>query len=323
MSKRIKYTGLLFICMLLLAGCGRSRTEGNAPGNQKILLLLSDGKDTFIQSIGAAAAAYASENGIDLTVQEAEDSVEIQVQQMKDAAAGGYGAVICIPTAADISQQLIAAADGLPVVFVNRCPESNLLEPDQYVYVGSEDNICGKYQAEYLAEYFKDKKSIKAVLLQGVKTDAAAINRTEAVKDGLKEAGLQVEYVFEDTANWRRAEAKDMFEIFLDLDREFDCVICNNDDMALGVIDACKESGINSSAFPVVGVDATKDGCQAVKDGDLDFTVLQSSEGQGQMSVEAARAIMEGRGIKKLPNASEDSCYIWIPYEKVDRSSLK
>ena len=69
---------------------------------------------------------------------------------------------------------------------------------------------------------------------------------------------------------------------------EVDCVICNNDTMALGVVEACKEAGIDLNSVPVVGVDATADGCQSIQNGDMAFTVYQSGSGQESKAVEMA-----------------------------------
>lgn len=64
-----------------------------------------------------------------------------------------------------------------------------------------------------------------------------------------------------------------------------DCVICNNDGMALGVVEACKEAGIDLGTLPVLGVDATSDGCEAIKNGDMAFTVYQSGLGHKGNSI--------------------------------------
>ena len=69
---------------------------------------------------------------------------------------------------------------------------------------------------------------------------------------------------------------------------EYDCIISNNDAMALGAIEALKDQGIDPSTVPVVGIDATVDGRQAVKDGTLAMTVFQDANGQGYGALMAA-----------------------------------
>ena len=92
--------------------------------------------------------------------------------------------------------------------------------------------------------------------------------------------------MFEDNADWEEGIAEDYFDLFLQTGKQFDAVVCNNDTMALGVIDSCKKNGI--SGVPVLGIDATADGCAAIQAGDMAFTVYQSGSGQGEAAVKAA-----------------------------------
>ncbi|CAN4038709.1 hypothetical protein NBJODN_NBJODN_00245, partial [Dysosmobacter welbionis] len=41
---------------------------------------------------------------------------------------------------------------------------------------------------------------------------------------------------------------------------DFDCVICDNDEMALGVIEALEAAGRDPGAAPIVSVDHTAEG---------------------------------------------------------------
>lgn len=72
---------------------------------------------------------------------------------------------------------------------------------------------------------------------------------------------------FQDDAGWDREKAKKMFEAFLKLNVSYDCIISNNDEMALGVIDAMEENGIDPSKVPILGLDATPEACKAISNG--------------------------------------------------------
>ena len=137
-----------------------------------------------------------------------------------------------------------------------------------------------------------------------------------------RSSGKTINYVFEDYADWNQELSKHLFETFLRTGSPVDCVLCENDSMALGVIEACKEANIDLSTLPVLGVDATADGCAAIKNGEMAFTVCQSGAGQGEAAVKAAIQFAKGESVDSLEGVSEDGKYVWVPFEKVDSTNV-
>ena len=120
--------------------------------------------------------------------------------------------------------------------------------------------------------------------------------------------------MFEDNADWEQGIAEDYFDLFLQTGKQFDAVVCNNDTMALGVIDSCKKNGI--SGVLVLGIDATADGCAAIQAGIWHFTVYQSGSGQGEAAVKAAIALGSGGTTQGMEGLSDDGLYVWVPFEE-------
>ena len=116
-------------------------------------------------------------------------------------------------------------------------------------------------------------------------------------------------------------EAKEMFKTFLKLNKHYDCVICNNDEMALGVIEAMEEENIDPSSVPIFGVDAIPNACKAILDGKMVFTMKQSGKGQGECAIKAAEALKNGEDIKSLEYSDASGKYIWYPYSAVDKNN--
>ena len=127
---------------------------------------------------------------------------------------------------------------------------------------------------------------------------------------------------FEDTGVWDTGRAKELMQILLKTGVPVDCVLCNNDSMALGVVEACKEAGIDLSAVPVLGVDATAEGCAAIEAGEMAFTVYQSGTGQGEAAIEYALRIANGQSVKDVEGITEDGLYVWVPFVKVDSTNV-
>ena len=101
----------------------------------------------------------------------------------------------------------------------------------------------------------------------------------------------------------------------------FDCIFANNDPMAVGAIKWLKDNGYDTHKILVAGIDCTKDGCQAVIDGDMYMTVLQDTAGQGEAAIEGAIALAQGKSIADLDGATKDCKYIWVPFVAVDQNN--
>ena len=182
--------------------------------------------------------------------------------------------------------------------------------------------MAGQFQAEYVLDRLAGSQEINVVLLKGEKAHSATNGRTKGVKQTLESSGKKINYVFEDYADWDQELAEHQFEIFLKTGSPVDCVLCENDSMALGVIKACKEADIDLETLPVLGVDATEDGCAAIRNGEMAFTVCQSGAGQGQAAVKAAIRFARGESADSLEGISEDGKYVWVPFEKVDSTNV-
>lgn len=321
-NRKKRLAGALAVCLGAAAafgGCGKE-SESSKKG-MKMLMTISQ-MDTFRQTLADGAKQAAQQQGIELEVVDALGVVENQVDQIQKAAKDGYDAVLCGAIDVDTAVELKASAGEMPIVFVNSCPKEKNLEKDAYMYVGSDDGMAGEFQAQYVLDKLASKSEINVVLIKGPVAHSATAGRTKGVKRTFAASGKQINYVFEDHADWSEDKAAQLFEIFLQTGKQADCVICNNDSMALGVVKACKKAGVDPGSMMILGVDATADGCAAIDSGEMAFTVYQPGKGQGQAAVEAAAALAAGASTKELEGVSEDGKYVWVPFEKVDSSNV-
>lgn len=260
--------------------------------------------------------------GASFDVGYAQNSVETQDAQIKSAATSGCDVFLCGPVSPDTVTEIKAAAGNTPIVFINNAPKDKVLEKDRYVYVASDEYMAGQYQAEYILEKFGQKQEINIVVLKGPKDASGAIGRTKGLKQTLKASGKKINYVFEDYADWNNEKAQELIKLFLRTGQPVDCVVANNDDMALGGLTAFEQAGCDTGEILFLGVDASAGGCQAIAEGRMDFTVYQPTTAQITSAVEAAKRLALGKSIADMEGVSADGKYILIPFEKVDSQNV-
>ena len=124
---------------------------------------------------------------------------------------------------------------------------------------------------------------------------------------------------------WDKVKATDLMKTFLASHGadKIEAVFANNDDMALGAIEALKAEGYNTGDaekfIPVVGVDATAPALESMSKGELLGTVLNDGENQGKASINIAAVAADGQEVTSETIGYEvtDGKYVWIPYVKV------
>lgn len=266
-------------------------------------------RDQFISTLEQGILAAAEAAGVTVDSQEANNDTQKQAEQVRTFATKGYDVMIVNLVDTSTAETIIAEAGDTPIIFVNRRPDDSVLVTGKYAYVGSQEYDAGKMQAEFLAKFFAGRTDpINYVLFMGQLGLENTQQRTESVKTELTNAGFTLNKVFEDTAKWDRATAMDMMQTFIGTGKTFDCVICNNDEMALGVIEALKAANVDLTKIPVVGIDATDMACESVKNGEMAMTVFQDAAGQGAKCIEFAKLAAEG-------NLTEQ--FGWVPFQPV------
>lgn len=272
-------------------------------------------RDQFLSAMEAAASAQASALGVDMTVVDANNNANTQIQNVQTFAGQKVNAIIVNLVNSDNMSQIQAAAGDIPVVFINRKPAEEL-EKGKATYVGSDENNSGRFQGEFLAKHFKDKgkTELNVVVLQGILGLQHTILRTESAMKALEDGGMKVNVIYEDTAEFDRAKAQNKMQTFLGTNQDFDCVIANNDEMALGAIEAMKSVGLDLKEKVVVGIDATPAGLASMDAGELAFTVFQNPVGQGAGAVRAAVLFANGDAVDTVVD---------IPFEPVSMENYK
>ncbi|MEK9763313.1 MAG: sugar ABC transporter substrate-binding protein [Deltaproteobacteria bacterium] len=257
--------------------------------------------------------------GVDLQVVDAQNDVAKQLDQINNFVASGVDAIIVNPVDTSATEAMTAAAAnaGVPLVYVNRQPINVDRLPDNQAFVASNEIESGTLETFEICKLLRAQGKgggAKAYLMMGELSNQAAVQRTKDAEDilGIDMCNF-IKVIDKQTANWSRDQAQDLMTNWLSTGEQFDAVIANNDEMAIGAIQAMKAAGLDMGVIVVGGVDATQDALAAMDGGDLDVTVFQNAAGQGAGALDAALRLARGENVDQK---------VYIPFELVTPANI-
>lgn len=345
-GKRIvgRFLVVLGIMTLLLAsGCGE-KPEEDSHRYMKVGVVLYNVNDTFLSELMEyfredMQAWETPQLSVTVNVKDgamAQRTEDEQVEELIDAGCD----VLCVNLVDRTAPSRIitmAREKDIPVIFFNRELVSEDLKIwDKLYYVGSDASESGVLQGELAADYLLEHNGadrnrdgkIQYIMLEGEPDHQDAIIRTESSVSTMVQKGIRLEKLSYQVANWNRAQARTkMSQMITRYGRGIELVLANNDEMAIGAMDAYDQANITESDRPVVfGVDGTKEGLQALADGVIQGTVYHDMEGEASVMSALAYALYEGKVRQQAPELSglnlSDGHSIYLSYTKVTADSL-
>ena len=277
----------------------------------KVGVSIANFDDTFLTYMmdGMKAWGKAHPGEVELTFTDAKEDMAKQLDQVENFIVQKMDAVIIVPvdTSATAPMTKNLVGKGVKAVYVNRNP-GNL--PDGAYYVGSEEVVAGRMQMEFLGEKLKGKGNV--AILIGKLDNEGALKRTAGNEEVQKAKYPNIKILDKQTGQWQRNEGLMKTEDWLNrFGKDLQAILSNNDDMALGAIQALKDK--KRTDVIVVGVDATPDALTSISKGELAATVFQDAVGQGGGSVDVAVKAVKGQ---KPPKET------WVPFKLVTPENL-
>ena len=293
---------------------------GSAAFAEMIGVSMQSFDNNFQTLLREGISARASElNGVSVQVEDAQTDISKQLNQVNNFIAAGVDAIVMTLTdtsaAAGVSEA--AAKAGIPLVFLNLEPENIAKLPENQAYVGSRETDAGRLAGEAACSLLK--KTGKAAdaqvyILMGDLAHQASRDRTSSFKEALSAGECKnVTIADEQSAAWTRTNAMDMTTNWITAGQPIDVVFANNDEMAIGAVQALKAAGVSMDDAVVIGIDATQDGLAAMAAGELDVTVFQNAKGQSASAVDAAVSLVRGEPVEKQ---------VWVPFELVTPKNM-
>jgi inositol transport system substrate-binding protein len=229
--------------------------------------------------------AEAEAQGVDLIESDGQNSAPKQTADVEAAVVQGVDAIVISPLDVNALAPAVEAAiqAGVPVVTIDRRVDG---VEGILAHVGADNVKGGEAQAQAIIAAFPDGARI--FNLQGQPGAGPAIDRNQGVHNVLDAVADKYPIIFEQTANFARAEALTVTEAGLAANGEPDVIVCANDDMALGAIEACAARGFTK--VKIYGFDALPEALVAVRDGTMAGTVEQFPGEQSRTAVRIAVA---------------------------------
>ena len=295
----------IMACMTVMTGCGTDKagdTGDTGKKSEEYLVGFANNSDTY--NYCAKFRTYLKEmaeaKGIDITVTYAGGDTNVQNGQIDDFIVQNVNVVSAISNDLDGSIPALEAAKsaGLPYIsFLTTVSGGD--DYDGYIYVGSPNYDAGKAQGEYLREAFPEGASI--LYFTGAPNDQQYIDRKQGLADALKDSNITIlgEYNVENAKDLGMSTADDCL---LSYD-SFDAIVCQNDDAALGVVEALKSAG-KLDSIQVLGVDGSDDALESIKNGEMTMTSLQDAKAQAEAGVQIFEDLKNGKDPADIEDVS-------------------
>ncbi|WP_448103130.1 ribose ABC transporter substrate-binding protein RbsB [Luteibacter jiangsuensis] len=269
---------------------GATAGGANAAGTPVVGLALSTQNNPFFVELKDGAQKAAKDAGINLVVVDAQDDPARQISSVEDLIQRRVSVILLNPTDSSALAGAVQSAQraNIPVVTLDRGVDG----AEVASHIASDNVAGGKMAADYLAKALGGKGNI--IELQGVAGTSAARERGKGFDDAVAATGMKI--VASQPANFDRAQGLSVSENLLQAHSDVQAIFAQNDEMALGAVQAL--AGKNNKVL-VVGFDGTPDGKTAVQNGTMAATVAQQPEEIGKLGVETAKKLIDKQPVEK------------------------
>lgn len=311
----------LFGCVVLLfSGCGKQDLGGPADpdsaGNSNNLIVVGlsqvgSESDWRLTNTRSYRETFTEKNGYYLIFDDAQQKQENQVKAIRDFILQDVDYIVLDAIAETGWDAVLAEAKeaGIPVILSDR---SVKVEDDNLYtsWIGSNFKKQGKRAGKWLRDYLEKKnrgeEQINIVTLQGTLDSTAQLGRTKGFRQVLNKQKNWT-MLEQRSGEFVQAKAKEVMEYFLETYLDIDVVVCQNDNMAFGAIEAMKEAGRSygkDGEIIVISFDATQAALEAVEKGEINVD-FECNPDLGPLVDETIKKLEAGQEVEKIQYVEE------------------
>ncbi|MBZ5792863.1 sugar ABC transporter substrate-binding protein [Burkholderia contaminans] len=281
---------------------------------EKIGVTMASFDDTFLTILRNGITDAAKKDGATVQIEDGGNDVGKQLSQVQNMIAQKVDAIIVNAVDTDATPKItkMVTAAKIPLVYVNRKPVDFDKLPAGVAVVASDEKQSGTLQARQVCKLLGGKGDL--LVLMGELSNESARARTKDIEDVIATkdcSGMKI--VDKREGKWSRTQGQDITMNWLSSGTKFDAIISNNDEMAIGAINALKAARKLTPKTVVAGIDATPDGLASMKSGELKVSVYQNAAGQGQQAVAAALKLAKKQPVDR---------YVNVPFELVTPENM-
>ena len=322
--KKIISLVLAAAMMLVVVGCGggdQAKKDGSgygAKGDKQITMGFSQiGAESEWRTANTESIKQAAKDaGVNLQFSDAQQKQENQIKAIRSFIAQGVDIIAFVPIVETGWDTVLKEAKDakIPVIVVDR--DVKVSDDSLYVAkIGTDSVAEGKKVFQWIDEYMaKNNKKPRSgdkfniVELEGTVGSSVAIRRQEGFKDAMAASQNAGKYnlLASQTGEFTRQKGQEVMESFLKSDRDkIDILFAQNDDMALGAIQAIEAAGLKPGKdITIISIDGVKGIFQAMIEGKSNCTV-ECNPLQGPLLMETAKKILNGEKVEKLVYVDE------------------
>jgi inositol transport system substrate-binding protein len=305
----MKKAVMILFCLLVLGisvfagGASAKKTDDN------FVIAFANVNDIFpyLVKVRSYVQKFAGEKGIKVLVANADSNLNNQIDQIENFIVQGAKVIICVPADPDGIAQTAKKCWDQGIPFFTVCGETT----GPSVHVGSRNYDAGLMQAAFL----------KGVLPQGAGVlyqHADPVNqeyrdRREGFMTLFTDRPDLVLLAEQNTVN-RQDLGMTVTETWLQQHPKFDAIVAQNDDSALGAIEALKAANRLQGVY-VVGLDGSDPALESIKKNEMSSSAYQNAMAQGQALVDLVQRFQNGEDPKNFQN-------IIIPFEAITKQNV-
>jgi galactofuranose transport system substrate-binding protein len=241
-----------------------------------------------------------------------------QISDIRDMIAQDVDAIIIAPLLEEgLDPALNAAKQAkVPVFLIDRETAGTPCE-DYITFMGSNFLEQGKRAADIMADQTNEKA--KVAVLEGTPGASVTIDRTNGFEQQLKKYP-DMEIVASQTGEFLRTKGQTVMEQLIQSNPEIDAVYAENDEMALGAIQALKDAGKDPGTdVKVVSIDGTRQAVQAIITGDIN-AVIETNPRFGPLAFDTIDKYLAGKPIPQKIIVQDDVYTKKNAEEKLDET---